>query len=1008
MSKSLFNSSGCGGCCSSKSLINSSEVSTTTTITQFISNQNQGGGGGGSSTGVSSVVDNLTVNNNLTVGGSAFINNTTTNNLTVTNNFKASNINSDSNILLNPNNPIPCSGEVLIQDNLQVDGCYTKLCTINTYIGDPVPTLNYCGNVIPPNDNNDVGLLMYYRVPATSVLNKGFFGLDRNRYTTSGPRFAIWHDTIQPIPTNKDYRRNNYTNSTGLDIDAIYTYVIKNPDDPNAPVTIDASYSKNDINIVSSNDIYIKPNNDLIVNDLTQLHSNKLWEKHIIGISSSINAGFRVEDNNNACNFIELSNIGAFSGTGESATNSLGAGLYLSHDKNISIYACNGYVNIGPKIRGLSSSTGIINDVEFEENVCINSPYRLLTNTINEKSSSLTIQTLGAGRDINLISVDNISTTSATSTTITTTNGNITLNANGSDNLVQIDPGIRFMTTITSNPSTTNPQKTIWYDSTSTPSNKTQNFKTNYQIDGATINYPFVVSKSENTTNTSNFTNNKLVMFYDDSGWSIEKTEISISGTNNLVGVSSITGNPSLTISSDTTISGILTSTNVNNNICANGLIFRRNGSLYCYEDDTTIANSNVSDDFKLLYLDAVSGKIKLFNQAPSSSGTNYLCVDNSGNVSWSAISGLTPTLQDAYDNSTSPATITVNSTTNDQITITHSGGYANQQIFEVIDNSNNPYFQINKTSANSGNIIIGDNSAPKLDMDVVINNGTLEINNINTSGSDALEIFSNAGLSILKIKTEPTDSPIMYLRPSDNNIGSLALQIVDSASNSILSVDPNQTGSGKHVTINGNLDVTGAIDPNGINIQGMSSYPVTFPTQVSDDVYLWGTENSGAIPTNYSVNTLFMRKGISVSDYPLITGPTPDASNKINKISKFDTTTGESVTYSDVTITGTNNNIISYGNSVGKIQMSNIDTDLTVDPDIETLFYNPTLTANRTITLPTPVDGQKMYIIIDPTFGGNTIDILSTTPAVTGISVRTTYTIIGANSTWYLVSTQI
>lgn len=428
MSKSIYNTFDCSskaGCASKSLLYINNASSSTSSVSQFITTQtSSGGGGGGGGGGITGTIDNLTITGNLTVEGTANINKTITNNLTVTQTLTTSVIESVGNLVLQPTNPTPCTGFVQINDNLQVNGCFTELCTTDTYILDPVPTLNSCNNgALLVDDDNDIGFQFPYIVPNTSSQNTGFFGFDRMRFPTVGPRFAFWYNTTQVNPPNQEYQRFG-TLANGVDIDTLYTYLIKNPDDPNAPASIPGGHLKIDIGIDTSNNLNVAVTNQ-------ELHDVGSYELHSVGTLNSTQAGFRVADVNQACNYIEL---GKSTIIGFEANVTGNDGIYLSHVSLINIRACtSGVVRLGPQVGTTNGSF-----VNFIDDVSIQAGNRLLTNTINEKSTNLTIQTVASGHNIDITSINQNNITSANQTLITATNaanGTIELESNGFQNL---------------------------------------------------------------------------------------------------------------------------------------------------------------------------------------------------------------------------------------------------------------------------------------------------------------------------------------------------------------------------------------------------------------------------------------------------------------------------------------------------------------------------------------------------------------------------------------------
>ena len=833
MSKSLYNNSSCGkGGCSSKSLINSGQfgvVSSDQSVTQFISTQNQTPTSSNPSSGIPLVVDNLTVNNNLDVLGTGNINILNTNSISICGggmNLLCGSITSNTtNIELHPFNPTPCTGYVLIENNLRVNGCFTDLCTTDTYIKDPVPTINFCTDgTFPADDNNDVGIEMIYVEPSSFPLiqNNAFIGLDRSRFVTGGPRFVMWYDTDIIGAPDQNFKRVG-TKANGLDIDTIYTYLIKNPDNPDAPATIPGGYSKSDINIEASDEFLVKAS--------FEKHDIGNWEKHTIGTFLTNVTGFRVEDANDlACNFIELARS-AFPG-GQAAAYGGKAGLYLWHKTNVDINACTGTVKIGPQIGGNDGTNVGGVPLLFIDDVCIEAGNKLETNTINEKSTNLTIQTT--------FGLHNLSLISAGQTSITANVGDISLSANpiinagGGANVIRVEPGILFNNaSITGNPSTlTDRQRTIWYDNTGGVGSNTSNLKTFYPIVD-NVNYPFVVSASQNSA-----TNNKLAMYHDNSGWSIEKTGIDVVTFNSvndaLSGLCKITGCPYfgfnllwldatliyLGINSADLIFmiGEVNAINVNNEIAADSLIFRQVGggpsSRQRYVNDLTSATSSISnsDTFRLLYLDANTGNIKLFGDPPAV-GTNYLCA-NAGVPSWSPIAGGSGTLQDAYTN------------------------YGNSSALITLDYTSGP-----------DGIIIYSNNAP--------------------NNSSILEIIDNVGYNLFNVFNRNNDNPTIIIKPHDNGPSRVALSIQNNSNADKIMFTPNSAG--KIATFNGDIDVTGTVDPIAVVFQGQNNSSLINPSDPgleNGTIYVRKRQDFG--PTPNTSGLLFIENNISGPSLPM------------------------------------------------------------------------------------------------------------------------------------------
>ena len=1012
MSKSIYNNSGCGSGCSSKSLVNSNQVGNAATagasVTQFISSQNiSTPAASNPSTGVSSTVDTLTVSNNLTVLGTSNLNKIQTNSvvvsgggLTLTNNT----ITSTSNIELRPFNPTPCDGFVLIENNLRVNGCFTDLCTTDIYIKDPVPSLNYCNDgTLPVDDNNDIGFEMKYIIPGdlSKTLNTAFMGFDRTRFPTKGPRFVFWYDTDIISPPDQNYRRKiGATKANGVEADILYTYLITNPDDTNAPATIPGGFAKTDITI----DV----NNALNILNLKETHDIGQWEKHTVGSVNATQAGFRVEDaTNTSCNFIELAQAGGQPGFQANAT---GKGLYLWHNDKVDIQACAGTVYIGPQIGGGPFGSG--NDVNFINSVNINNPNKLRTNFITEISSNLLISTsashnikldsagiiesvsagfqnvislcpsppiwdagiwlhtnlahdilLQSSEDIGIESTSNmfictvggnmnLSAGGAGNISGSTNNGNITFDATGFDKLVEVNPGIRFTSPGTSNPGITNPERTIWYDNNGIFFKK--NFKTNYIPDGAP-NYPFVVSASENA-----LTNNKLAMYRDNSGWAIEKTNMDVD----------VSGN-------GLTIPGVLNATNVNNNVCANGLIFSAPGvgGNYCYKDNTF--TPVFINDKRILYLNSDgfgNGTIEIVDPPINGTGLNFV----GGNFVWT--SGTTD-LQGAYNNS-SPATIEVNNA-NGPVTIDYVAGYSNNQtIFRVTDDAGNPYFNVIKRGGGGGNL------------------------------------------------------PTIQIRPRSGGANNTALSIQDFGGTDKITFTPNS--SNKIATFNGDIKVTGTIDPDAIVFTGQTNNSGINPPNPgpgNGSIYVRRTLDDALVglPNTYPT---FVQTGISgVKDRPMVfyddssflnNGGYSLINNAGGTIPVFTNDYGNGVITSTIAVSTSGSGailsniqqLVTGTISTGVITIGNSNHVINSATTPEVIVAAPPA-ANSDITLPqaSSVPGRKYTIINESIGASEDIDILlvggstlvnaSSSPLAarvengkTGVYVSST----AAANTWYRI----
>lgn len=475
MSKSLYNTgNSCnnGGCCISKSLYNTTidNASLQQTLASFVNNQNnQPGSSNSSGDGSLTIFENVLVNNDLTVNGISYLNRVEANILSIDNNalyLSGNSISSTTNIELRPRNPTECEGYVLVHDNLVVEGCFTQICTTNTYIRDPVPTLNVCSaTTVPDNDFSDIGFYFPYispgPLPYTGSLFNGFMGYDRIRTPQENPRFVFWYDTIQPDPTQQNFIRNGGL-PNGVEADTLYTYLIRNPDDPNAPNAINGNF-KTDITIMADDNLNLIATDVMNFNSSNEVH-NINWTLYNTGASDPTQSGFRVQDNVNSCNYIEMAQTNTPS---IFHANAIGqAGLYLSHVDLINLNTCSGNIifDSGNNIISNSANETQLNSTNQFTITATNPTNGYITMTSNGS------QTIGANdvgiymnsinHDIYQNSVDNvivasnnidhmannqINLTSTNQTTITATdptNGYITIESNGSQTISGNDVGI--------------------------------------------------------------------------------------------------------------------------------------------------------------------------------------------------------------------------------------------------------------------------------------------------------------------------------------------------------------------------------------------------------------------------------------------------------------------------------------------------------------------------------------------------------------------------------------
>ena len=260
MSKSIYNSIGCSKSCQSKALSNTSIITNPQSdlnLEDFINQQNTqtqlaGGNAGGNITIVENdcVCDDFIANNSLTVFGQSTLNTVEALSISISNgqlNLQNNTISSNTDIILSPGPSTNCSTQVVIRENLTVEGCHTRLCTDDTYILDPVPTIGYCdGTTI--NDGSDRGWLFRYIKMSNDTM--GFMGYDKDR-----ERFVLWNEVESS--GGKNYNRISTNQSPNeLEADVLYTYKITNPDDANAPDNL-AGLIKTDIVIESSNNVTI-------------------------------------------------------------------------------------------------------------------------------------------------------------------------------------------------------------------------------------------------------------------------------------------------------------------------------------------------------------------------------------------------------------------------------------------------------------------------------------------------------------------------------------------------------------------------------------------------------------------------------------------------------------------------------------------------------------------------------------------------------------------------------
>jgi len=560
MSKSFLNLNASGKkCCQSKNMKGRSASSSggVTTIQQFINNvQNAAPVIPIDPTDPNLPSDatfvNLTVTNNLTSLLNLIANNITGSNLNIDGGslvLDNNSISSSGDIILNPNNFIdPVTGEetgsVRIENNLTVQGTFTRMCVNHITMRDPVPIIGFCDDPNIPDsieisdNNNDLGFQFVYArsiTPPTPTRFDGFFGYDKDR-----GRFVFWENSlINPgiFGTDQNYYRNpSSLTPNKLDTEFIYTYLITTADDPNSPSVLNGVYQKNDISIEALTGEIFTRSNDQTHDISNNLNYNVLdTEIHTIGNNILDPGRFIVRDvNNPSCNVIDLdsktinkrlllsnenkieittecgtsssdinitsagdtnitslneTNISSTSGINvinqendlliQSGSNSLNRNGHMHIVSESSSESANIYTWIPAGRTIIASSNGIILDgglnsadfvkikpklqvdmiegcppntvVEFDSNICVNSSFKIETNTINQKSSNIIIEnTLPSSASGNIV--------------LRTSNGNINFIANGLNKTITVNPGITFTNTEISNPSTSSPARTIYYN----------------------------------------------------------------------------------------------------------------------------------------------------------------------------------------------------------------------------------------------------------------------------------------------------------------------------------------------------------------------------------------------------------------------------------------------------------------------------------------------------------------------------------------------------------------
>lgn len=358
MSRSLYNNnshhSGCNGCCSSRSLYPAHTPGESSTSTaSLLASLNTLISQGTLQIAAASILNNslttLAVSGTFTSSQTAVLNQASVTLLTVgqagttslqlTNNTISSPI---SNIVLAPYNPTTDTGEVTIQDNMSVYGSYANLCTSTIYMLDSVPKIGICSGGTSVIDTNDRGLdIRYADVPGITQYI-GFMGYDKSRQ-----RFVTWRDTTFGI-SSEQYERTG-TLSNDSDIDVLYTYMITNPNDPNAPSVL---------NGLSKSNVVVQATNEFDTTSLDQNHNIGMASIHTVGLVDPSQSLFSIIDaSNSQYNFIQLSN---------DASQATGIGLFAYHSSKIELNTSsannNGIINIlsnGSMV--LSSDIGQIN-----------------------------------------------------------------------------------------------------------------------------------------------------------------------------------------------------------------------------------------------------------------------------------------------------------------------------------------------------------------------------------------------------------------------------------------------------------------------------------------------------------------------------------------------------------------------------------------------------------------------------------------------------------------------
>lgn len=853
MSKSLTGGSSCGkGCCSSKSLKNIegivgqqiNEDAITQIVNQIIGDIDTGagpgdGGGGGP---IEGIPDPLEVNN-LVVFQLAQINNALIGGVLDIGNgdlvFENNTITSNSSILVNP------AIDFQIDPNLVVNGDYTRLNTTETRITDCVPTIGYINPTgILALDNCDRGFEFNYVTDegGSFVWNRGFFGYDKDR-----DRFVSWkRSALTPPASDQNYERLG-ADLNEFDLDVIYTTEIKNPD------YLIGGLPVNDINIVATSGTLNFTSLDQDHDADTINYDVASSEVHNIGAGLAAGEFIVQIPDGTDCKKIELTEQGT-------------PGLYLYHSSFVDIQSCStgSVINIesnndlimksrremmisseqtsiditapdGVCVRDVlkvdfiepcvnddivvdtpGGQTIFNNDVEFngsinitdlevDADLCIKSGFKLETNEIVESCEF-------AGNML-------IHTSSTRTITIETNNANLTLTAGGSgdvninalgdninlnSNVTTVNNGLEF-DGATSNPGS-NDLRTIWIDTTD--SNKLKKEVSGFAEE------PFVQSVSTNGST------GRLAVYAGDDNL-IDDRPVTVDGSGNIDtnggdidtdggdiitdagDITTTTGD--LSIGGTSTLTGAVTATNVLNSICADQLII--DGA--CFPIDATLAGGGSNDLGRVMFFQDSTSEVNLSSAYTGAPTPKVLSTINGTTLTWetpAALAGVT--LQNAYDASvlaTDNPTIELDNsgagTDTIPLTIEDSRQYANAlgpfTIFQVRDLSPGliNYFEIEKVGIRDVEIHIGQSG--------LVGNGVkMDI------GGTTIQFDPNGNI----VGSNPINGPTYIAR------------------------------------FDGDVDITGVIDPEGIIFQDQGAVaPVTIDA-ASGNAVLW-VDHTGTLP---------------------------------------------------------------------------------------------------------------------------------------------------------------